>query len=212
MPQSPSPPPYRVLVCIGHEETSHAFAEAVELLRGRTPCEMHVLHVISEQLPAKSALGLTLLDQQLDTEPVKLKQRLNVLTQALGWKQLVVSHVRVGDAAPAILQMAIDVQADVIVIGTRHRSGLERAVLGSVADAVVRQAHCPVLVVTPKDYTGLTPTRRPDPPCSDCLTVRKDSRMQRYWCELHARPHLDTQVFQPTEHNPSTPPTGMRIV
>jgi nucleotide-binding universal stress UspA family protein len=51
----------------------------------------------------------------------------------------------VGDA---IVAVARRIHADLIVMGTHGRGGLTRAVLGSVADQVVRRADCPVTVVT----------------------------------------------------------------
>jgi nucleotide-binding universal stress UspA family protein len=51
-----------------------------------------------------------------------------------------------GDAAQAILRTAQDLSADLIVMGTHGRTGLER-ILGSVAEKVVRQARCPVLTL-----------------------------------------------------------------
>jgi nucleotide-binding universal stress UspA family protein len=52
------------------------------------------------------------------------------------------SHV-----AEAIVEMADKVEADLIVMGTHALRGPARALLGSVADAVVRSGHCPVLLV-----------------------------------------------------------------
>jgi universal stress protein A len=52
-----------------------------------------------------------------------------------------------GPAAQAILQAATDRHADLVVMGTIGRTGLKRALLGSVAEAVVRHAPCSVLVV-----------------------------------------------------------------
>jgi nucleotide-binding universal stress UspA family protein len=52
-----------------------------------------------------------------------------------------------GMPAPSVLRFARDNGADLIVVGTHGRGGLSRAVLGSVADKVVRGASCPVLVV-----------------------------------------------------------------
>lgn len=47
----------------------------------------------------------------------------------------------------SLISYAAEQKADLIVIGTRGRSGLKRLVLGSVASAVVAHASCPVLVV-----------------------------------------------------------------
>jgi nucleotide-binding universal stress UspA family protein len=55
--------------------------------------------------------------------------------------------VREGGAAAAILQVAQETHCGLIVMGTHGRSGLGRLLMGSVADAVVRNATCPVLTV-----------------------------------------------------------------
>jgi nucleotide-binding universal stress UspA family protein len=52
-----------------------------------------------------------------------------------------------GDPATAIVETADNENADLIVIGTHGRTGLTRLLMGSVAEAVVRRAKCPVLTV-----------------------------------------------------------------
>jgi nucleotide-binding universal stress UspA family protein len=52
-----------------------------------------------------------------------------------------------GDAAEEILRVAEEIRCDLIVVGTEGRSGLGRLLLGSVAEAVLRKARCPVLTV-----------------------------------------------------------------
>ena len=49
--------------------------------------------------------------------------------------------------AEQIVNLAEEIRAGLIVIGSRGRSGIRRALMGSVSDSVVRHAHCPVLVV-----------------------------------------------------------------
>ena len=51
-----------------------------------------------------------------------------------------------GSAGPALCELAATLPATVIILGTRGRGGLRRAVLGSVSDHVVRNAGCPVLI------------------------------------------------------------------
>ena len=58
------------------------------------------------------------------------------------------SHVLEGRPGPAICQLAVDLSAQAIVMGSRGRGGLKRAVLGSVSDHVVRHAPCPVIVTS----------------------------------------------------------------
>lgn len=52
-----------------------------------------------------------------------------------------------GDPASEIIAYAADISADVIVIGTHGRSGVDRLVMGSVAERVMRNSPCSVLVV-----------------------------------------------------------------
>jgi nucleotide-binding universal stress UspA family protein len=54
-----------------------------------------------------------------------------------------------GDPAREILRTAKRLGCDLIVMGTHGRSGLNRLVVGSIADQVVRLATCPVLTVSP---------------------------------------------------------------
>lgn len=55
--------------------------------------------------------------------------------------------IREGPADDAILKAAEQLQAQLIVVGTHGRTGLSRLTLGSVAESVVRGAHCSVLAV-----------------------------------------------------------------
>jgi nucleotide-binding universal stress UspA family protein len=52
-----------------------------------------------------------------------------------------------GNPAAAIVRMADNQHAELLVLGSRGRTGLERLALGSVAEEVLRYAHCSVLVV-----------------------------------------------------------------
>jgi nucleotide-binding universal stress UspA family protein len=59
-----------------------------------------------------------------------------------------VEHILVeGDVATAILQEANEKNCDAIVIGTHGRTGLNRLFMGSIAEAVLCQALCPVVIV-----------------------------------------------------------------
>lgn len=58
-------------------------------------------------------------------------------------------HVRAGAAASTINEFVEDRDTDFIVMSTQGRTGLERFLLGSVAEAVIRHVPCPVLTVRP---------------------------------------------------------------
>jgi nucleotide-binding universal stress UspA family protein len=54
-----------------------------------------------------------------------------------------------GDAVTTIVDQALRVSADLLVMGTHGRSGFDRLLLGSVTEKVLRKAPCPVLTVPP---------------------------------------------------------------
>ena len=59
------------------------------------------------------------------------------------------SKVTVGDIVDEITGLAEKQGADMIIMGTHGKRGLEKILLGSVAERVLKGAHCPVLVVNP---------------------------------------------------------------
>jgi nucleotide-binding universal stress UspA family protein len=65
-------------------------------------------------------------------------------------------RVLIDDGAPdaAIVRMADEVGSTLVVVASRGLTGLDRLLLGSVAERVVRYAHCPVLVARPRTKTG----------------------------------------------------------
>ena len=75
--------------------------------------------------------------------------------------QRVVTHVEIaeGSATREIIDRATTISADLIVMGTHGASGVERLVLGSVTEKVLRKALCPVLTVPPRspDWAPLPP-------------------------------------------------------
>ncbi len=57
--------------------------------------------------------------------------------------------VEIGDAAEKIVEYSAKEGADMIIIGTHGAKGLERIILGSTAERVIKQASCPVLTFNP---------------------------------------------------------------
>jgi len=108
-----------------------------------------------------------------------------------GWR--VVSHLRLEAPAEELAQIAADLEADLVVVGTHSRKGIARLVLGSVAEAVVRLAPCPVLVVRPKALPDEGP--RIEPPCPACLAVRRESGGSQYWCAQHRERHGQRHTY-----------------
>jgi nucleotide-binding universal stress UspA family protein len=97
------------------------------------------------------------------------------------------AHVYPGDPATEILQLADDVRASLIVVGTHGRVGVERLLLGSVAEKVMRDAHCPLLVMRPRRYQA-HPELVPEPACPECVALREQTSGAGRWCPAHDRP------------------------
>ena len=74
------------------------------------------------------------------------------------------THQRLNDPAHELAQLAADVDADLVVVGTHDWHGGSPPTLGSVAEAVTRLAPCPVLVVRRK--AALPPPAAIQPPCA----------------------------------------------
>ena len=63
-------------------------------------------------------------------------------------------RLMIGTPATAIVELAQSDNVDMIVMATHGRTGLSRVLMGSVAEEVVRKAHCPVLTVKPAPHVA----------------------------------------------------------
>ena len=138
----PERPVRRVLLCTDLSDVSaRAMARGVEAARalaGGAEVEVRALFVAPRELDPffprdegrAAAAGLPLLAEALEAAGVRAEPR-----------------VRAGEPIREIVAEARLWEADAVVLGTHGRGGVRRALLGSVAEAVVRAAPCPVLVV-----------------------------------------------------------------
>ena len=99
----------------------------------------------------------------------------------------IVAHVAVDVPSLALTQMASDLEADLLVIGTHGLHGVARWILGSVAEGVVRSVTCPVLVVPPAPHE--LPVPKIEPLCPECVTARRASSGAELWCDQHRERH-----------------------
>ena len=93
--------------------------------------------------------GVMTPDQLQQSHDATVRRAQDDLAAACSSLGVEVAEARVveGSPGPALCDFAASVGASAIVVGTRGRGGLKRAVLGSVSDHLVRHAPCPVLVV-----------------------------------------------------------------
>jgi nucleotide-binding universal stress UspA family protein len=66
--------------------------------------------------------------------------------------ELSASHVIVGEPAACICQLADEIDADLVVLGTHDRRGIGRMLHNSLTAEVMRRAQCAVLVIRPRDF------------------------------------------------------------
>ena len=126
---------------------------AAELARARKVplLVIHVLEVLPPIIPGTETSFSDDLKRAIAKDRRREKARLSAFVRLLSTGQVKVSPVwREGHPATEIVKAADELGVEVILMGTRRRSELEKAVLGSVATEVVRRARCPVLTVREK--------------------------------------------------------------
>jgi universal stress protein A len=141
----------RILVATDFAESAErALACAVQLAR-RHASELVLLHVYMD-LPAYPEITAGQVEAIYEEQRRWIESALERRARgARGEGLLARALLRTGPAASTIAATAKDENADLLVVGTHGRSGLDRLVVGSVAERVVRLAACPVLVVKSRD-------------------------------------------------------------
>jgi nucleotide-binding universal stress UspA family protein len=191
--------PLTVIVGVDYSDTSAlALVEAVRAARSRDDNHVHVVHVMSPVQTVGPMAG-AYVPPVLDTAKAsdELKQFVEK-TLAEAQKGLpddgrpivdrLTTHLGMSDPREAIAQLASDLDADLVVIGTHGRRGVSRFLLGSVAEGVVRIAPCPVLVVRPRG-TAASKVPEIEPPCPQCVETRRASEGKDFWCAQHREHH-----------------------
>jgi nucleotide-binding universal stress UspA family protein len=137
-----------LLATDGSEEAQLASTTAADLAQ-RTDSELHVLTVGPDlplyELPEHPAEFEDVLRENRRRAKEVLEQQAKRIEESGGTVKE--TYLREGRAAEEIVEVAEEIGAGLIVMGSRGLGRLRRALLGSVSEAVVRHAHCPVTVV-----------------------------------------------------------------
>ncbi|NTW82522.1 MAG: universal stress protein [Chlorobiaceae bacterium] len=138
---------------------SDAARKAVDYAREfavSTGASIYLLHVV-EPIPIPP-VDASLNYIQIEEELEKAAQTdLNVLKDSLLSKGLKVDcGLETGNPSDIILEKVEELEVNFIIMGSHGRKGLNRLIMGSVADAVIRKAVCPVLIVKSeeKEFIG----------------------------------------------------------
>jgi nucleotide-binding universal stress UspA family protein len=99
--------------------------------------------------------------------------------------RVVLAHVRLGNVAREIAQLAADVHAELILVGTHDPPHLKTFVTGSVGERLHRIAPCAVLIAGPPRKRAEKHEPEIEPPCPDCVQARFASKGTEWWCVAH---------------------------
>ena len=139
----------RIACATDFSETAEAAWEVACDLAQVHRAELVLVHVFSE-LPVYPEVAVSTVLQVWEEQRRWVEQELDrrvadATTRGLRAR----ASLKTGSAAEGVVEAATEIGADLIVVGTHGRSGLERVFLGSVAERIVRTAPCAVLTVKP---------------------------------------------------------------
>jgi nucleotide-binding universal stress UspA family protein len=185
--------PYRIIVCADGSEIQNALIErAFDITNRRPPGEIHVMRVIdvSSGILHRGHQGL------VDAAHGELTALTRDIAEAFSGGNggpTIQIHCRAGEAAEEILQLAADIEADLILVGRHGRSG-RRPSVGQVPAALIARAPCPVLVERPLEYEL---HQLDEEQCPACVAIRHDSHGEHWFCHAHSdgRPFRSTALM-----------------
>jgi nucleotide-binding universal stress UspA family protein len=148
----------QILVAFDFSDTAElALQHALNLSLESPPRDFHFVVAVDP----RKGLGLKP-DEVIDYKYTEEVQELATrhITNAIakldrGGEVSMLVHVRIGDPVKEILTIAEEVGASLILVGSHGRKGVERMLLGSVSERVVREALCPVMVARQRTYENV---------------------------------------------------------
>lgn len=138
----------KVLICTDNgataEETSAKALQFAKMMQA----EMALLTVIDTQFIMTEG-GITP-QELIESSKAEQTENLEMLKQKVFANEKVWTFIEIGNVYETILKTAEEWKADIIMLGTHGRKGIQHAILGSVAEKVTRHSHIPVLIIPVK--------------------------------------------------------------
>ncbi len=194
-----TPKPFAIVAAVDYSPISReVLFEAFRAAADRRLAQVHLIHVQTDVHVVQFAAAadhegadvpLAPAFQRLLDFSAHLLAEFNEDQRAHGNKPFtnVTAHVRRDAPAEEVAQLAVDLDADLVVIGARGATAARRLMMGSVAHAVLTLALCPVLLVRskerPKGFAEI------QPPCPECIEARRRSLGCDLWCDEHRARH-----------------------
>jgi universal stress protein A len=148
----------RICCAVDLSEVTEIVVQQAAALAGWIGAELVLLHVVTP--PPPSAVDMLPSDEDGRELEGSARSELEFWREEArrSLRRPVAAFESHGPPAKEILRFAEEHGVEAIVLGTHGRRGFERLVLGSVAEQVMRQARCPVVVVHPA--SGVVPIRK----------------------------------------------------
>ena len=146
------PPPHDarvIVIAVDFSATArHALAWAFDYGL-HYPCVLHTVHVIDRRWsPGDLLADAATLQREIAGAEATALAELRALTDEYRARLgNVIEHVAVGKPADELLRLATELHADLLVVGSHGHDPIVHLFVGSVAERVVRNATCPVVVV-----------------------------------------------------------------
>lgn len=137
----------KVLVAVDGSEYSMNAAEYAISITRQFGSELIALHVITSDVSTVASAFLPQMEEIKKNAQEYFDKIRSKGEEASGDIQLRTELISSPSVVGGIIDFAEKENIDLIVVGTKGRSGLKRLLLGSVASGIVNYAHCPVMIV-----------------------------------------------------------------
>ncbi|MFC1998268.1 universal stress protein [Chloroflexota bacterium] len=144
----------KILVCLDGSELAEQILPYVTEQAKKFKSKVILLQAIAKPSSVISGTGPVTgpaLQDQIKAEDDKATKYLLRIASTLQSEEINVEYTTVkGTPGHAIVEYARENEANLIAISTHGHSGIKRAILGSIADYVIRESHLPMLVIKPQ--------------------------------------------------------------
>lgn len=152
-------PPTKILAAVDMSEVSRLALHQAVWAAKRAGAQLHILHVIES-----TGLSANLLDTNVAGPPAKTLRELIEAEVGQQFQSFISSmeqaglnantHLLWGSPAQQTVRLAAELGADLVVLGTVGRRGIEGLLLGNTAESVLTQCGCDVLAIKPVDFVS----------------------------------------------------------
>ncbi len=136
-----------IVVPVDLEEHTEKLLEYANYIANKLSAKLSIIHVI-EPFPTSGDMGLGLKAITEYTEN-RVRTTGEFLDKLAAPYPECTKNILKGIIVDEIVKFAKNKESDIIIIGTHGSKGIEKLLLGSVAERVVKNAHCPTLVMNP---------------------------------------------------------------